>query len=266
MKIFIKYKILIIPLLIFNLIIVLHYTKIITPAENIVHRLLNSVKKIIYQKSLTASARIANAKISKTDLLKQIDEQKIKILDLTYENLQLQNLKEENKHLRELLNFQETAKQKVILADIISKNNLVSDITFNINRGIKHGILKDMAVIYGEGVIVGKIFQVQENTSTVLLLTDNNSRLAVNLEENLGTQGLLRGTQGLSLILDLVPIDTILKPKQKVLTSGAEQVIPKGLIVGEIESLIPTGDSLFQTAVVKPMIDYDKLDVVGVVE
>lgn len=266
MKFFLKYKIIAIPGLIFILILILHYTNIIAPAENLLRRLFNPAEKIIYEKSLTLSETMANLKIPKPQLLQKIKEQEIEILNLTYENQQLKNLQEENKKLRQLLNFQEIIKQKIILADIIAKSSLSASRTFNLNQGEKNGILKDQAVIVGAGVIIGKILAVEKNSSIVLLLTDNNSRLAVSLEGETISGGILRGNQGLSLILDFAPLDAVLKPKQKILTAGAEPGIPQGLIAGEIESLIPAEDSLFQTAVVKPMIDYDKLTVVGVVK
>jgi len=265
MSFFFKYKNFFVPILIFIVVIALHYTGVMLPLENILQRFFNPIEKIIYKKSLTAGEAIDSLKKPKPQLLSKIKEQEIEILDLTYENQQLKNLQEENKKLRQLVNFQETTGQKFILADITAKSNLSASRTFNLNKGEKNGILKDQAVIIGTGAIIGKILAVEKNSAIVLLLTDNNSRLAVSLEGESGSGVLLRGNQGLSLILDLVPLSIVLKPNQKVLTSGAEPGIPKGLIVGEIESLMPTGDSLFQTAVVKPIIDYDKLTVVGVV-
>jgi len=97
------------------------------------------------------------------------------------------------------------------------------------------------------------------------LLVDRNSSLAVSLATELKTQGIVRGKRGITLDMDFIPKDIVLRPNMLVKTSGLEDHIPAGLIVGNVSNVEESGSALFQKTIVKPILDFDGLNIVGVV-
>src|SRR5207237_6419753 len=111
--------------------------------------------------------------------------------------------------------------------------------TISINRGKEDGVEADMAVVTDEG-LVEKTTTVGANISVVLLVSDENCKVAASIE---GTreQGIVSGERvvgGLapSLNLNFLSKQADLKPGQKVYTSGVGGVFPSGLPVGTVKT------------------------------
>ena len=88
--------------------------------------------------------------------------------------------------------------------------------------------------------LVGKTTTVSEGISVVLLLSDENCRVAASVEGS-REQGIVSGertTTGLTPLLNLnfLSKQADLKPGQKVYTSGVGGVFPSGLLVGAVKS------------------------------
>ena len=80
---------------------------------------------------------------------------------------------------------------------------------FVINKGKKHGILKNQAVINSSGII-GKILAVQNTTSYVQLITSKKSHIPVILKRT-RDRGVLQGEGKNLLSLKFVPIQAGMK-------------------------------------------------------
>ncbi len=104
-----------------------------------------------------------------------------------------------------------------------------------LNQGTKAGITIDCAVLSPGGVL-GRIVQVSSTTSTVQLITDSESGVGVFLE-NSRAQGVLRGEGGASGSIDFIRSSESVKPGERVLTSGLDQVYPKGLLAGVVSQV-----------------------------
>ena len=133
-----------------------------------------------------------------------------------------------------------------------------------IDRGTDDGVKPDMAVIVGDGVIVGKVFTADRASSTVLLLTDIRSRLGAEIQNAARTQGIVQGKQGLSLEMRLIPQDQDVSTDDVVVTSGIEPLVPSGLVVGRVQDVQTEERNPFKTASIAPPVSYDRLDVVAV--
>jgi len=77
-------------------------------------------------------------------------------------------------------------------------------------------------------------------------------------------QGVLRGTPSGEVILEKVMSDEAVQPGEKVLTSGGDQIFPKGLPVGTVTRVF-SGQDLFLNIRVKPIADLSRLEEVLVV-
>ena len=119
-----------------------------------------------------------------------------------------------------------------------------------------------MPIITSDGV-VGKVSQVYASTAEVLLLDDQSSGVGAILETS-RLQGVLRGKPSGDIVLEKIMADEQVQPGEKVLTSGGDQVFPKGLAVGTVIKVSRSADS-FLTIRVRPSADLSKLEEVLVI-
>lgn len=137
--------------------------------------------------------------------------------------------------LQALLDFQQHYVATTVAAQVIgTSGNDLSRVIY-IDKGAKDGLKTDQAVITPDG-IVGKLRDVFPHTSQVLLINDQTSGAGVLLATT-RIRAILRGsTTGQILINNLTP-DERIKSGEQVLSSGGDQVYPRGLPVGTIESI-----------------------------
>jgi rod shape-determining protein MreC len=159
--------------------------------------------------------------------------------ELRATNQGLRDVEHEVNRLRHALNYRERSVFKLIAAEIIARDSSTWWRTITINRGRKDGIQTDMPVVTDLG-LVGKTTTVSEGVSVVLLLSDENCRVAASVEGS-REQGIVSGertTTGLTPLLNLnfLSKQADLKPGQKVYTSGVGGVFPSGLLVGAVKS------------------------------
>ncbi|MEK7607042.1 MAG: rod shape-determining protein MreC [Patescibacteria group bacterium] len=160
----------------------------------------------------------------------------------------LQMLSTENASLRKQLNFLEETKLKFTAAAIIGLTNDDGRSILILDRGARHGVGVGMPLVAEGGILIGKIIKVEEQKSFALVTMANHSRTAVSLAKTPGTNGLITGDRNLSLTLDYVPADVPLSVGDIVVTSGLEPLVPRGLVVGTVDELLPAENSLFQRA------------------
>jgi len=154
-------------------------------------------------------------------------------------NQGLRDVEHEVNRLRHALNYRERSVFKLIAAEIIARDSSTWWRTITINRGRRDGIETDMPVVTDLG-LVGKTTTVSDSISVVLLVSDENCRLAASVEGS-REQGIVSGertTTGLTPLLNLnfLSKQADLKPGQKVYTSGVGGVFPSGLLVGVVKS------------------------------
>jgi rod shape-determining protein MreC len=119
-----------------------------------------------------------------------------------------------------------------------------------------------MAVITADGV-VGKVLRVFNSTSQVLLIDDQTSGVGTILE-NSRLQGVLRGTSAGDIVLEKIMNDEQVAVGEKVLTSGGDQIFPKGLLVGRVGNSLRGTDSFLHIGVL-PAADLSRLEEVLVI-
>jgi len=159
--------------------------------------------------------------------------------ELRATNKGLRDVEHEVNRLRHALNYRERSIFKLIAAEIVARDSSTWWLTVTINRGKRDGVEIDMPVVTAEG-LVGKVTTVSGTISVVLLVSDENCRVAASVEGS-REQGIVSGervTTGLSPLLDLnfLTKQADLKPGQKVYTSGVGGVFPSGLLIGVVKS------------------------------
>jgi rod shape-determining protein MreC len=177
---------------------------------------------------------------------------------------QIQQLSEqaaESCRLRAMLEFKNQLPFRTVAAEVIAYSPGVNSNAIFIGKGIDAGLTSDLAVITPEGV-VGKIIAVFSHSSQVLLLTDPSSGVGVMLEKT-RVQGVLKGDgQSLCLIRYIMNEEPV-SSGETVLTSGLDQIYPKGLRVGTV--VRTSAGNIYKNVQVKPAADLSRLETVLVV-
>lgn len=167
----------------------------------------------------------------------------------------------ESDRMRRLLDFKARAPFQTVAAEIIAFSPGASSNAIVIDKGTDYGLVPDLAVITPAGV-VGKIISVFHHSSQVLLIADPSSGVGTMLERS-RAQGVLKGTGDNLCHLDYIMNEESVSVGDAVVTSGLDQIYPKGLPVGTV---LRVGDSnIYKSIVVRPAAALDSLESVLVV-
>lgn len=132
-----------------------------------------------------------------------------------------------------------------------------------INLGEKQGVKKNQAVALAEGIIIGKVSETFEYESKVLLLTSPDS--AVNsLTQNSRANGIVKGNFGTGVRLEMINQSEQLAEGDLIITSGLEEGIPKGLIIGKVSNIEESANKVFKEANVTLFADFNHIEEVFV--
>ncbi len=191
------------------------------------------------------------------------------------------NVYEENKILRERLNFElsknynyeyileenERLKSAVEEIDTIS-TELIGKVLVDkkspflrsviVNRGSKDGVELGMAVM-DKSYLIGKVVEVSFTTSRVLLLSDLNSKVPVDIMPN-NIQSILSGTGDDNGVIQYTRQQELIENKAIVFTSGAGGLFKSGIPIGTIYK-----DPTSFTAVVNFFSDFTQLRFVKII-
>jgi rod shape-determining protein MreC len=107
------------------------------------------------------------------------------------------------------------------------------------------------------------VLQVYPTSSQVLMINDQSSGVGAMLEKS-RLQGVARGTPDGELILERVMSDEQVAVGEIVLSSGGDQIFPKGLPLGAVSKVSP-GREMFLNILVRPAADLSRVEEVLVV-
>lgn len=165
-------------------------------------------------------------------------------------------LDSENRSLRELLNLDVDPSYSHVSARILadSGNAYVNSVLVSV--GGASGIVKGAAVVSGDG-LVGRIVEVGDQTSRVLLINDINSRVPIVVEDT-GQHAIMAGSNEHNAYLIHLPEGSNIGEGARVITSGYGGLYPQGLPVGRVIA----GDNAKLDVVL--FSDFDKLQIVRI--
>ena len=158
--------------------------------------------------------------------------------------------------LKALLQFKEQSPYKTVAAQVIAASPQDASTTVVIDRGRDAGLEADMPVITPEGV-VGKIAAVYAHTAQILLITDPTSGVGCLLEQS-RIQGVLKGSGRNQCELHYVMDDQNVPAGEAVISSGMDQVYPKGLLVGHV--VRSEEGNIYRQITVKPAASLNRLE------
>jgi rod shape-determining protein MreC len=176
-------------------------------------------------------------------------------------------LADRGRGLEQLLDLRDRTALETTGAEIIAAGATPDFRTVTIDKGTRHGLRADMAVIAPAG-IVGRIVVPSANAAKVQLLIDRNAAAGAIVERRQSrAQGIVVGSgdprdyrlrmEDVSEIADVAVGDTIV-------TSGIEGIYPKGFVIGRVESVEKSGTA-YKQILVRPAVDFSSLEEVLVV-
>lgn len=256
------------------LLLILHYTKLLNPVELFLTTGLKPVAKFFYSLSFGISQTYLE-QTAKVDLAAELRASRETINRLTAENVELKFLKEENSTLRKQLNFLAKSGKRYLVANIISRGELEGDVANSqsvlIDKGLRDGLFAGLAVVSfigpgdsSQGVIIGKIVKVKDNLAEIYLVTNKNCKLAAAIFGQGKTSGIATGELGLTIKMNFIPQTENIKLGDLVATSGLEQNIPRGLVIGRVTKVVKENNEVWQSATIEPQINLDSLSVISV--
>ena len=152
--------------------------------------------------------------------------------------------------LEGLLGLQSTYNLQSTAARIVGESGDAWSRTVTINKGSLDGLAINMPVCNSAGII-GQIIEVSPTTSTVRLITDENSGVSA-MVQSTRAQGILQGQPDGTLRLEFVTIDSDVKEGDIIVSSGLGGVYPKGLPLGVVASVDRPENASYYTIIVTP--------------
>ena len=224
---------------------------------------LNPIQSLVYKGTNSVKGTL--------DFFLNFSEVKAQNKELIEKNQELENklstysdLKEENDRLRQILDFaEERDNYNYIACDIIgySGGNFLDG--YIVNKGKNANIQKGMIVIAAQG-LVGQVTSVGENWSIIQSLVNENIAVSVMVESTREATGYLKGFKdskniNLAKVYDL-PMDSEVKKGDVIMTSGVGMLYPKEIRIGEVTDVIEDKVKVMKSAVIKPYVDFNKLE------
>lgn len=184
------------------------------------------------------------------------------LLEVSIENLRIQESMLENIRLRRLLKFKEEKKIKVIAANVIGAGQEQTIKSLILDVGSNENVRKNLTVVTEKG-LVGKILSAEPEQSHAQILLDRNTLVSVRLQKSREI-GVLGWSGNLWLDLKYIPKDVIVEPGELVMTSGLSQIYPEGIKVGVVGEVNESKYELFKQIKVKPAVEFNRLEEVFV--
>ena len=185
---------------------------------------------------------------------------------LQRQTVEMEELRQENNRFRELLGLKQETFPQSVAARVTAYDPAAEFKTVVINKGSDNGIKPDMPVISAAG-LVGKVGPVFAKHAIVLLMIDPASSVDV-IDLRSRVRGILSGRgkdtelrPGYFLSrLEYVKQASDIQEGDILVTSGLDQLFPKGIAAGTIHKISNDKYGIFADAEVVPMVDFSQLE------
>lgn len=167
-------------------------------------------------------------------------------------------LESENRTMRDMLHVVPDAAISYVSGRVVADAGGPFVRTILVTAGRRDGARKGQAAMAGPGLI-GRVIEVGETSSRILLITDLNSRIPVIMESS-RQRAVMSGDNSEQPRLLYAVTDVPLQIGDRVVTSGHGGTLPPGLPVGKVASVTDHGIR------VQPMVDLSRLEMVTLVD
>lgn len=196
------------------------------------------------------------------NLKKENDELKSVVRALLAENVLLEELARENEILREALGIGLRDDFQLVLAEITGKD--ISQESIVIDQGSKDGLAPGMPVVTQEKILLGRIAEVYDNFSRVILISNKESSFDAKIS-GADVTGVARGRGGSKMEFDLVPQDKNIAVGDLLVSSALGGIYPEGLLAGSVKAVERDDVSPFYRIEILPSFNLQEIETVFVI-
>lgn len=245
------------------LLLIFYYVGALSPVERVFNLVVEPLQSVGYSITDSVSPLYEDSSenvVSENTLLKA------QLASLATKNSELTTELAQFKEYEEQLKFAQQNEYTFVPAKVISRVGQGSTTQImTINQGAHNGITEGYPVIYNDGILVGVVTNVQDSYSEVALVTGSFISIQGMVQNDVKTPGLIRGEFGTGLLMDLILKDNPVAVGDIVVTSGQDQFIPEGLLIGTVDAIRDESSELFKQATLRPILPYSHSSIVSVV-
>ena len=203
----------------------------------VINYLKISIKEVVYRSSFIVSLPENYVKNTYVEIKGHFDlhekymENQKELKKIKAQAITNEFIAQENSRLKKVLDdyfVEESRMTAKVLVD--KKSPFLRSVI--INKGSKDNVKLGMAVL-DEKYLIGKVVEVNYMTSRVLLLSDINSKIPVNIEPG-GIQSILSGTGKDDGIIQYFKDQSDIKLDSVIYTSGSGELFKEGIPIGTI--------------------------------
>lgn len=172
-------------------------------------------------------------------------------------------LERENARLKELLNLREKySEYSYTAAYITSWDSTNWKSTFTVNKGSSDGLALGMCAVTEFGQVVGLVTDLGANWASITTILDSSLEISASVAST-GYTGVVEGSYRTgetgSLRLSYLPIDSVMKNGDQVVTTGST-LYPKDLILGYIADAGLDDNGVSRYALLDPAVSFGDLE------
>jgi rod shape-determining protein MreC len=171
--------------------------------------------------------------------------------------LRFDSLNEENRRLRAIRTASQGIAERTLIAEIINVDVDPFRHRVRINKGSADGVFTGQSVLDAFG-IVGQITQVDRSTAEIILISDNEHAIPVQVNRN-GIRSIAVGIGDIHrLSLPFLTIESDVKPDDLLVSSGLDGIFPAGYPVARILKVERNPAETFAVVEARPMAQLDR--------
>ena len=171
--------------------------------------------------------------------------------------LRFDSLAEENRRLREIREASKGVSERTLIAEIINVSVQPFRHMVVINKGADDGVFRGQPVLDAFGV-VGQVIQVGKSTATLMLITDAEHAVPVQVNRN-GIRSIAVGTgEAAKLSLPYMTVESDVLKGDLLVSSGLDAIFPAGYPVATVTKVERNSADTFATVEAKPLAQLDR--------
>jgi rod shape-determining protein MreC len=171
--------------------------------------------------------------------------------------LRFEALNEENRRLREIREASQGVSERTLIAEIINVSVQPFRHMVVINKGADDGVFRGQPVLDAFGV-VGQVIQVGKSTATLMLITDAEHAVPVQVNRN-GIRSIAVGTgETAKLSLPYMTIESDVRRGDLLVSSGLDEIFPAGYPVATVTKVERNANDTFALVEARPRAQLDR--------
>ncbi|WP_428772830.1 rod shape-determining protein MreC [Vibrio sp.] len=195
---------------------------------------------------------------SRQELMQSNHNLRREVLGLKSELVLLDQYREENQRLRKLLGSSFVRDERKVVTEVMAVDTSPYRHQVVIDKGRTDGVYVGQPVINDKG-IVGQVTFVSAHNSRVLLLTDSNSAIPVQVIRNDIRVIASGNAQVDKMQLEHIPISTDIQEGDLLVSSGLGEIYPEGYPVAVVAKVERDSRREFALIEADPVVDFERL-------